>query len=127
MNGSHRLFQLHPMTQATQLQAHRKPTLFTNLLPYVWPSAIVLYVLNLGVGFMAQMRWYDFGLAHHILYFFVFVSAIAATLVHFHPLLLITLADLTYMPVSKPGTWKHPAAAMVGFSGYLLPFFLGGY
>lgn len=99
----------------------------TLLLSYLWAIAFTLYLINMGVGFAAQMRWYHFGLTHHILYFFVFVTAIGATLVSFHPFLLMTLSALTYMPVSKPGTWKHPMAALVGLSGYLLPFALGGY
>ncbi len=97
------------------------------VLSKIWSIALSLYLINMGVGLAAQMRWYHFGLTHHILYFLVFVSAIGATLVSLHPLMLLTLSALTYMPFSKPGTWRHPTAASFGLLGYFLPFVLGGY
>lgn len=81
--------------------------------------ALTLYMINLAVGAAAQLKHLHFGWFHHALYFAVFLSAIAATIWHFHPALLLTLGVLAYMPKSKPGTWRHPAAALVGFSGYL--------
>jgi hypothetical protein len=82
--------------------------------------ALTLYVINLAVGAAAQLKHLHFGWLHHALYFAVFLSAIAATILRFHPALLLTLGVLAYMPKSKPGTWRHPAAALVGFSGYLI-------
>lgn len=82
--------------------------------------AIGLYCVNNLVGLIAQLRWYHFGKAHHILYFFVFLSAIVASLFNFHPALLLTLAALAMMPKSKPWTWKHPVCAVLGGLGYLI-------
>lgn len=82
--------------------------------------AFTLYVINLGVGAAAQLKHLHFGWFHHALYFAVFLSAIIAAALHFHPALLLTLGVLAYMPKSNPGTWRHPAAALVGFSGYLI-------
>lgn len=87
---------------------------------YLWYTAFSLYSINMGVGLAAQLRWLHFGWMHHLLYFFVFASAITTTWLCFHPLLLVTLGTLTYMPMSRPGTWKHPTAACVGYAGYVL-------
>jgi hypothetical protein len=84
--------------------------------------AFGLYLLNIVVGIIAQLKLYHFGKAHHILYFIVFASAIFATLVHFHPALLLTLLALFLMPKSRPWTWKHPFCAALGLLGYVLSF-----
>lgn len=84
--------------------------------------AFGLYLANLLVGAAAQFTQLHFGLAHHILYFVVFASAVLATLVSFHPALLLTLLMLALMPKSKPGRWTHPAAALLGLTGYLIVF-----
>lgn len=83
-------------------------------------SAFGLYCLNVLVGIIAQLRFFHFGKAHHVLYFIVFVSAIGATIFSFHPALLLTLAALALMPKSRPWTWKHPICAALGLLGYLL-------
>ena len=82
--------------------------------------AMGLYLINLGVGAAAQFGHRHFGWFHHALYFTVFVAAIGATILAFHPALLLTLAMLGIMPKTKPGTWRHPAAAILGFSGYVI-------
>jgi hypothetical protein len=86
---------------------------------WVWWLAVSLYIFNIGIGLAAQFLRMKFGAFHHALYFAVFVSAILATLIWQHPLLLLTLSALCYMPISQPGTWKHPTAAAVGLIGYL--------
>ncbi|MCL4871826.1 MAG: hypothetical protein KJ063_22945 [Anaerolineae bacterium] len=82
--------------------------------------AMGLYLINLGVGAAAQFTHLHFGKWHHLLYFIVFLAAIGAVVRHFHPALLLTLTMLALMPKSKPGTWRHPAAALLGFTGYLV-------
>jgi hypothetical protein len=86
----------------------------------VYLCAFGLYCLNVLVGIIAQLRLYHFGKAHHVLYFIVFATAFAATIVAFHPALLLTLAALATMPKSRPWTWKHPVCAMCGLLGYIL-------
>jgi hypothetical protein len=85
---------------------------------WVFWAAFGLYVVNLGVGVVAQLRLYHFGKAHHLLYFIVFASAFIAAVVRFHPALLVTLLALAVMPKTKPGGWLHPMCAVVGLSGY---------
>ena len=80
--------------------------------------AFGLYLINLGVGLAAQFGQMHFGRAHHWLYFVVFLSAIAAAVLRFHPALLLTLAALALMPKSKPRTWQHPTLAVTGLIGY---------
>lgn len=84
--------------------------------------AFGLYLANLLVGAAAQFTRRHLGLAHHILYFIVFTTAVLAALVSFHPALLLTLLMLALMPKSKPGHWTHPAAALLGVTGYLIVF-----
>lgn len=86
----------------------------------IWLVAFGLYLLNIGVGLVAQFAHYHFGVAHHVLYFVVFASALLATATMLHPLLCLTLSALAYMPLAKPGTWVHPTVAVFGLSGYLL-------
>jgi hypothetical protein len=80
----------------------------------------VLYVGNLVVGAAAQTGRFHFGLAHHVLYFVVFAAAGLATLFSFHAGLLLTLGALALMPRARPGTWRHPALALVGLAGYTM-------
>lgn len=83
-----------------------------------------LYVANLMVGVVAQFGGMRFGIAHHVLYALVFGSAILATIVSFHPGLLVTLGALAVFPKARPGTFWHPALAVVGLLGYLAAVFL---
>ena len=75
--------------------------------------AFGLYLLNLAVGVAAQLRLARFGVWHHVLYFGVFASAVAA-------LVLAQEAWLAYFPRARPRTWLHPALGAVGLVGYLL-------
>lgn len=84
--------------------------------------AFGLYLINLGVGAAAQWAHLRLGWLHHALYFAVFSSAAVALVAWPHPLLCVTLAALCYMPLSRPGTWKHPTAALIGLSGYIASF-----
>lgn len=77
-----------------------------------------LYVLNLGVGLSAQLGL-RVGIWHHVLYALVFAGAIAASVLSFHPALLLTLAALAVMPKTRPGTSWHPLLALTGLLGYL--------
>lgn len=78
-----------------------------------------LYASNLAVGLTAQLRGTHFGRFHHWLYAVVFAAAIAATLFAWHPALLLTLACLATLPLTKPRTPWHPTLALVGALGYV--------
>jgi hypothetical protein len=80
--------------------------------------AFGLYSVNMLVGVVAQLRWFHFGKAHHVLYFVVFSVALAALASTLNPWLLLTIAALAVLPKSRPGTWWHPICAMVGFLGF---------
>lgn len=84
----------------------------------VW-VACLLYILNMCVGLAAQFRLLHLGWLHHALYALVLISAGLAWSLTLHPLLLVTLSALLYMPSSSPGTWKHPTAACIGLIGYV--------
>ena len=83
-----------------------------------------LYAINLAVGVAAQLFHASFGAFHHWLYAIVFAAALAAAVFAFHPALLVTLAALAAMPLTKPGKAPHPAIAMLGACGYLLAYLL---
>jgi hypothetical protein len=83
-----------------------------------------LYAINLVVGLAAQRLRANFGAFHHWLYAMVFAAALAAAVFAFHPALLVTLAALAAMPVTKPGSKPHPIVAVIGASGYLLAYLL---
>jgi hypothetical protein len=83
-----------------------------------------LYAINLAVGLSAQVFHASFGAVHHWLYGVVFAGAIAATLLVFHPALLVTILALAAMPLTKPGGAAHPAVAVVGALGYLGAYLL---
>lgn len=82
--------------------------------------AFGLYLLNLAVGLAAQLRLGRFGVWHHVLYFAVFASALAALVLAREGWLLLTAACLAYFPRARPRTWVHPALGIVGLMGYLL-------
>ncbi len=81
--------------------------------------AFGLYLANMLVGIVAQLRWWHFGKAHHVLYFAVCVSTLGAIILHFHPALIVTAIALALMPKSRPWTWKHPVCAVSGLIGYI--------
>lgn len=81
--------------------------------------ATVLYLGNCGLGVLAQVTHRSFGWLHHALYAAVFAGAIAATLLRFHPALLLTLLALTVFPRARPRTLAHPLLAVVGALGYV--------
>lgn len=83
-----------------------------------------LYAINLAVGLSAQLLHARFGAFHHWLYALVFLAAAAATLLAFHPALLLTLAALALMPRTKPRTPHHPLVAALGALGYLAAYLI---
>jgi hypothetical protein len=77
-----------------------------------------LYALNLVVGAAAR-GGLRLGIWHHVLYAVVVAGALAATVVAFHPALLVTLVALAAMPKLHPRTPWHPLVAIIGFLGYV--------
>lgn len=92
------------------------------ILPWTLHVGASLYAINLAVGLAAQLLHANFGVFHHWLYAVVFASAIAATLFAFEWGLLLTIAALAAMPLTKPGTPWHPAVAIAGVIGYLAAY-----
>ena len=78
-----------------------------------------LYAVNLCVGLSAQIFETRFGAFHHWLYAVVFAGAVAATVFAFHPALLVTIAALAALPLTKPRTPLHPTLAIAGSLGYV--------
>ena len=93
-------------------------------LSWILHLGAALYAINLAVGLAAQLLRAHFGVFHHWLYAVVFAAAIAAAVFAFHPALLVTLAALAAMPLTKPGSKPHPSVAVIGASGYLLAYLL---
>lgn len=81
-----------------------------------------LYAINLAVGLGAQVFHAKFGALHHWLYAMVFATAVAAAVLAFHPALLVTLAALATMPLTKPGGRLHPSVAVTGACGYVAAY-----
>lgn len=79
-----------------------------------------LYLANFLVGLAAQLRLGHFGIWHHLLYFTVFASAIAALVIAREPFLLLTVACLALFPKARPRTWLHPTLGLLGLVGYLV-------
>ena len=82
--------------------------------------AFGLYVLNLIVGVAAQLRLAHFGVWHHLLYFVVFATAVAALILAREGWLILTAGCLALMPRARPRTWLHPTLASIGLAGYVL-------
>jgi hypothetical protein len=82
-------------------------------------AGLCLYVLNMLVGTAAKLRGTRFGVWHHVLYAVVFAAALVATIVDFHPALLVTLAALAAMPTVSARTVWHPVLATVGLAGWV--------
>lgn len=80
--------------------------------------AVCVYLANVGLGLVAQFTGRRFGLWHHAAYAVVFGTALLATVLEFHPGLLLTLAALACFPKAKPRTWAHPLLAVIGLVGY---------
>jgi ABC-type uncharacterized transport system permease subunit len=78
------------------------------------------YLLNFGVGLMAQLGGHRFGSWHHVLYAVVCVSSGLAAALAFHPALVVTLVALAAFPKARPRTILHPSLAVVGLLGYLV-------
>ncbi|MCR9161760.1 MAG: hypothetical protein ACE37F_36310 [Nannocystaceae bacterium] len=85
---------------------------------------LALYGLNLGVGVAARFAGARFGLWHHVLYALVATSALLATVLAYHPALLLTVAALATIPMPSARSAWHPTLALLGFSGYLLAAFV---
>lgn len=85
-------------------------------------AGAALYAINLIVGLAAQRFHANFGAFHHWLYAVVFAAALASAVFAFHPALLVTLAALAAMPLTKPGSKPHPTIALIGAGGYLLVY-----
>ena len=81
-------------------------------------AGLSLYVLNMLVGTAAKLRGTRFGIWHHVLYAVVFVAAVVATVLDFHPALLVTLAALAAMPTVPARTVWHPLLATLGLAGW---------
>ncbi len=88
-------------------------------LPSVWWVGFGLYLVNIGVGIAAQFGIFRIGKAHHLLYFLVFLSALGAFFAVLHPLQLLTVSALLYMPLTRPPSLRHPIVALLGLFGYL--------
>ncbi len=88
-------------------------------LTWILHLGAALYASNLVVGLIAQVRGTRFGRFHHWLYALVFAAAIAASVLAFHPALLLTLVALALLPTTKPRTPRHPILALVGALGYV--------
>jgi hypothetical protein len=94
--------------------------------------AIGLYVSNLLLGIGVQLRLVSTKRArwvHHALYFVVFISAIAATVLYYLAQLLwwpllITLVMLAVLPRFKGGTRIHMYLTITGGLGYILAVLL---
>ncbi len=79
-----------------------------------------LYLANFSVGLAAQLRLARFGVWHHVLYFAVFASAVAALVFAREWWLILTVACLALFPRARPRTWLHPTLGVVGLAGYWL-------
>lgn len=99
-------------------------TSFSWTLPWTLHIGAALYAINLAVGLSAQVFHASFGAIHHWLYAVVFAAAVAATLLAFHPALLLTFVSLAIMPKTKPRTAKHSGLAVFGALGYLGAYLL---
>jgi len=82
--------------------------------------AALLYLFNCVVGVVAQVGGVGFGRWHHALYALVFVAAVAALLVNFHPGLCVTVAALAMFPRARPRTVWHPLLAVLGLLGHVV-------
>jgi hypothetical protein len=82
--------------------------------------AFALYLANAALGVVAQLGKRRFGIWHHLAYAAVFAAAIAATILEFHPGLLLTLGALVMFPRARPRTPWHTGLAAVGAVGYLV-------
>ncbi len=91
-----------------------------NWVAWILTVAFALYLLNFAVGLAAQLRLGRFGIWHHLLYFAVFVSALAALVFLRAGWLLLTVACLAVFPRARPRTWLHPTLGVLGLVGYLL-------
>ncbi len=87
---------------------------------WVVQLGLALYGVNLLIGLCARFGGARIGVWHHVFYALVSASALAATVLAFHPGLLLTLAALAVIPIPKARTVWHPAIAAVGLAGYLI-------
>jgi hypothetical protein len=94
----------------------------------VFWTAFALYVANLALGVSVQLRWVSTKRArwvHHVLYFAVFVGALAAATALLVVggrwwAFLLTLTCLALLPRFKGGSRIHMALTFSGFLGYVL-------
>lgn len=84
--------------------------------------ALVLYLVNVGVGLAAAGSARGFGRLHHVLYAIVCAGALAALWVDRHPGLWLTAAALAALPLVRARSRLHPVLAGAGLCGYVLAF-----
>jgi hypothetical protein len=85
----------------------------------VTAAACAIYLFTMTVGLVARIGRVGFGRLHHVLYFVTFAAALAAAWTEFHAGLLVTLAALAGLPLTRPRSVSHPALAALGLVGYV--------
>jgi len=84
----------------------------------IFYTALGFYAGNMLVGLLARYSSLRFGVYHHVMYALVVISALAASIAHFHVGLLLTLAALAMFPWIGARSRLHPILAVVGALGY---------
>lgn len=81
--------------------------------------AAAVYAVTMLVGFAARLQRTRFGFWHHVAFFFVCATALAAVLVSRNPWLILTLVCLVVIPFTPGKSDNHWIVAVIGSIGLI--------
>ena len=87
-------------------------------MPILYIAAAV-YAVTMLVGLAARMQRTRFGFWHHVAFFFVCATSLAAVLVTKNPWLILTLVGLVVLPFTPGKADNHWIVASVGSLGLI--------
>ncbi len=81
--------------------------------------AAAVYGVTMLVGLAARIQRTRFGFWHHIAFFFVCATSLAAVLLNRNPWLILTLVCLVILPFMPGKADRHWIVAMIGALGLI--------
>jgi len=82
-------------------------------------TAAIVYAITMLVGLAARMQRTKFGFWHHVAFFFVCATSLAAILVSRNPWIVLTLVCLVVLPFLPGKSAKHWMVSSVGAVGLI--------
>ncbi|MBI3394859.1 MAG: hypothetical protein HY042_03410 [Spirochaetia bacterium] len=83
-------------------------------------AVLVLYTCTMMLGISSEFLRVRFGRLHHVMYFLTFAVAAVCAVTSFHWALILVIAVLALLPVTRGRTWEHRVLGAAGFFAAIL-------